>query len=61
MKDNDCKTFQNGNKKNNLKLKTEKNDTLIVEEMKNRKVERWLGRRVTNRYGKWKEKKEKVI
>jgi hypothetical protein len=60
VKDNGCKTFQNGNKKDNLKVKREKNGILIAEGPKNRKVERWLGRRVTNRYGKWKEKK-KVI
>jgi hypothetical protein len=44
-----------------LKLKREKSDILIAEGLKNRKVERWLGRSVSNRYGKWKEKKEKVI
>jgi len=44
-----------------LKLKRDKNYILIAEGLKNRIVERWLGRIVTNRYGKWKEKKEKVI
>jgi hypothetical protein len=34
------KTFQNGNKKDNLKLKGEKNDVLIAKEKKNRKVGR---------------------
>jgi len=44
-----------------LKLKREKNGLLIAEGLKNRKVGRWLGRSVTNRYGNWKEKREKVI
>jgi hypothetical protein len=55
------KTFQSGNKKNNLKLKRQKNDILITGGLKNRYVERRLGRSVANRYEKWKEKKEKVI
>jgi len=44
-----------------LKLKREKNSILIAEGLKNRKVGRCLGRSATNRYGKWKETKEKVI
>lgn len=41
-----------------MKLKREKNGTLIAEGLKNRKAGRWLGKSVTNRYGKWKEKKK---
>ena len=43
-----------------MKLKREKNGIFIAEGLKYREVGRWLGRSVTSRYGKWKEKKEKV-
>jgi hypothetical protein len=51
-----CKTFQNGNKQDNLKLKGGKNDILIAKEKNNRKVGRLLGRSVRDMYGKWKER-----
>jgi hypothetical protein len=53
------KTLQNGNKKDNLKLKGEKNYILIAEEKKKRKIGRWLGRSVTDMYGKWKERRRR--